>query len=470
MRRTKIISTIGPASSNPDILRQLIREGMDVARLNFSHGDHATHARNLAAIRQIADQEKRVVGILQDLQGPRIRVASLTRSPIELVVGQKVSLSSEPTPPQSDIIPVRGADLAADLRPGHTILVSDGQIELRVLRIEGNRVVAEVVVGGLLESNKGVNVPGVTLTVPTFTEKDRADLAFGLAQGVDWVAMSFVRSAADIQELRDHIGRAGADTPIMAKIEKHEAVASFDEILAAADGIMVARGDLGIEVPAEEVPIIQKVIIDKCNRAGKPVVTATQMLNSMIENPRPTRAEASDIANAILDGTDAVMLSGETAVGKYPVESVETMARIATSAEEAFPYGSQIDWTHEQTPLTPTEAISQASVGIADELPAAAIITLTQSGYTARQIAKYRPRTPILGITPVLATNRRLTMVWGVQPLLADVRGNTDEMLDAAVQAGRKAGLLSPNDLVVITAGVPIGGPGRTNLIKIQIA
>ncbi|MGQ9674108.1 MAG: pyruvate kinase [Chloroflexota bacterium] len=470
MRRTKIICTIGPASSSPEILRQLIREGMDVARLNFSHGDHATHARNLAAIRQIADEENRVVGILQDLQGPRIRIGSLPQSPIELMTGQEVALSSESARSQTDIIPVRGADLATDVGPGHVILIADGQIELRVLRVEGKRVIAEVVIGGLLESNKGVNVPGVTLSVPTFTEKDRADLAFGLAHGVDWVAMSFVRSAADIQELRRHIDQAGVETPIMAKIEKHEAVANFDEILAAADGIMVARGDLGIEIPAEEVPIIQKVIIDKCNRAGKPVVTATQMLNSMIENPRPTRAEASDIANAILDGTDAVMLSGETAVGKYPVESVETMARIAVSAEEAFPYGSQIDWTHEQKPLTPTEAISQASVGIADELPAAAIITLTQSGYTARQIAKYRPRTPILGITPLMTTNRRLTMVWGVQPLLADVRGNTDEMFDAAVQAGRTAGLLRANDLVVITAGVPIGGPGRTNLIKIQIA
>ena len=469
MRRTKIVCTIGPASSSVEVLRRLIREGMDVARLNFSHGNHSTHAESIDRIRQVAQEENRVVGILQDLQGPRIRVASLAHSPLNLVAGQQVVLTSEPITGQGNVIPVRGADLAADVGPGNTILVADGQVEVRVRQVEGKRVLADVIIGGQIESNKGINVPGVTLSIPTFTDKDRDDLAFGLAHGVDWVAMSFVRSASDIQLVRDHIAALGANTPIMAKIEKHEAVDNFDEILAVSDGIMVARGDLGIEVPAEEVPIIQKIIIDKCNRAGKPVVTATQMLSSMIEHPRPTRAEASDIANAILDGTDAAMLSGETAVGKYPVESVETMARIAESAEQAFPYGHQLDWGGPDS-LTTTEAISQATVGIADELPAKAIITLTYSGYTARQIAKYRPRTPILGITPQSTTERRLTMTWGVQPMLADVRGGTDEMIDAAIRAGREAGFFATGDTVIITAGVPVGIGGQTNLIKIQTA
>lgn len=469
MSRTKIIATIGPASGSTEVLREMIRQGVNVTRLNFSHGTHAVHADNIGRIRQIAKEENRVVGILQDLQGPRIRIAALAQ-PIRLVPGQEVILTGEPITGLGNIIPVRGADLARDVRPGDTILIADGHIELRARQIDGQRVAAEVIVGGLVETNKGVNIPGVTLSIPSFTEKDRADLNFGLSQGVDWVAISFVRNASDVKQVRDHIRMAGTDTPIMAKIEKHEAVDSFDEILEESDGIMVARGDLGIEMPADQVPIIQKAIIEKCNRAGKPVVTATQMLNSMIENPRPTRAEASDIANAILDGTDAVMLSGETAVGNYPVESVATMARIAATTEEAFPYGEQLDWARVAVALTPTEAISQATVEMADELPAKAIITLTHSGYTARQIAKYRPHTPILGITPLATTQRRLAVTWGVEPLVVKITGSTDQMIDTAVEAGRKTGYLKAGDLVIVTAGVPVGGAGRTNLIKIQVA
>jgi pyruvate kinase len=469
MSRTKIVATIGPSSSSPEVMRAIIKLGVDVARLNFSHGTHAEHAANIANLRQIAKEERCVLGIMQDLQGPRLRVGDLAQSELLLVPGQEVVLTSEPIMGEGNVIPVRGVNLADDVKPGTVILIADGQIELRVRQIDAPRVIAEVVFGGPISSHKGINVPGVTLGIPSFTDKDRDDLAFGLSQGVDWVAMSFVRRAADIVEVREHINRAGADTPIMAKIEKHEAVDHFDEILEAADGIMVARGDLGIEIPAEEVPIIQKVIIDRCNRVGKPVVTATQMLNSMIENPRPTRAEASDVANAILDGTDAVMLSGETAVGKYPVEAVETMDRIAARAEEAFPFGEQLDWAREMVSLTPTEAISQATVEIAHELPAAAILTLTQNGSTARQVAKYRPRTPILAATPRPETQRRLAMTWGAEPLLVKMSGSSDEMIDAAVQAARDAGHLSSGDVVIITAGVPTGGAGKTNLLKIQV-
>ncbi|MGI5835079.1 MAG: pyruvate kinase, partial [Chloroflexota bacterium] len=339
MRRTKIVCTLGPASSSGDTLRAMIRAGMDVARLNFSHGNHESHEALISAARKAAKEEGRVIAILQDLQGPRVRVGEVAGDQIFLSAGSRVTLTTREVLGTPEQVTVRGAPLADNVEPNDRILLDDGNIELQVVKASGTEVNCIVKIGGSLKSNKGVVIPGRTLSVPTITEKDKKDVAFGLAQGVDYVAMSFVRSAEGIHQLRGILCALGADeTPIVAKIEKHEAIQNFDEILLAADAIMVARGDLGIEMAAEEVPLLQKMIISKCNKAGKPVVTATQMLDSMIRNPRPTRAEVNDVANAILDGSDATMLSGETAAGAYPVQSVSTMARIAERTDAALPY------------------------------------------------------------------------------------------------------------------------------------
>jgi pyruvate kinase len=450
------------------MLRRLMRAGMDVARLNFSHGTHAEHAQRILRIRRVSTELGRPVGILQDLCGPKLRIGRMAREPLLLAAGADLILTTRPACGPCEV-PLGFTDLPRLVGCGDRVLLDDGLIELRVLRTTDTDVICRVLVGGPLYSQKGINLPGVSLPIATVTAKDLRDLDFGIAQGVDWIAMSFVRRAEDLEPLRRRLRRAHADIPILAKIEKHEAVRGLEDIIAAADGAMVARGDLGVEVPMERGPLLQKEIIARCNQAGKPVITATQMLDSMIRNPRPTRAEVTDIANAIFDGTDAIMLSGETAVGKYPVAAVRYMARIATSTEGALDFEA----LHREKMLAkatnPTEAIGQASCDIAHDLRAQAIISTTSSGQTARMVAKNRPQTPIVGVTSSAAMQRRLTLCWGVQPIVIRSARSTDAMMRAAVRAAQDNGFVRAGDLIVLIAGVPVGVPGHTNLIKVEV-
>ncbi|MEA3338735.1 MAG: pyruvate kinase [Chloroflexota bacterium] len=467
MPRTKIVCTIGPATSSPAMMRTLIRAGMNVARINFSHGDQATHAQSIAALRKVAEQEERLVAVMADLQGPKLRVGEIEGA-IELRKGEIVTLTSRPRPDAENEIPVPHPELLRDLQAGQTVLLDDGNLELTVVQAGEACLKCRVVAGGQLTSRKGINTPGAALRLSTLTPKDRKDAAFALEQEIDFFALSFVRRAADVRELRQLLKKKGADVPIIAKIEKPEALSVFDEILAEADGIMVARGDLGVETPAEEVPFHQKCIIRACNRAGKPVITATQMLQTMIENPRPTRAEASDVVNAILDGTDAVMLSGETAVGRYPVEAVETMATICTNAEAHLPRGSLLH-TESHGHETITESISCAAVEIASEVSAAAIVTATMSGMTARMVARHRPSVPIVAVTPNQATLARLALVWGVAPVQVTPFETTDDMVKMMVRTARQEGVAAWGDSLVLTAGIPFGGGGKTNILKVHV-
>lgn len=469
MRRTKIVCTLGPVSSTEETIRAMIRAGMDVARLNFSHGTHESHASLIAAVRKVAAEEGRVIAILQDLQGPRIRIGEIQDGSVTLVTGRRFVLTTTGVPGSSEIATIHGAPLPQDVRPGDRILLDDGAIELVVEGTTQTDVVCQVVVGGVLKPHKGVNVPGRTLTVPTITEKDIEDVTFGIEQKVDYVALSFVRSAEDVRRLRSLMADRGTSIPIMSKIEKHEAIAAFDEILEASDAIMVARGDLGIEMPAEQVPLLQKMIIAKCLKIGKPVVTATQMLDSMIRNPRPTRAEVNDVANAILDGTDATMLSGESAAGSYPVEAVATMARIAETADAALPYADLIRSATMTRARNTADAIGQAASEMAFELEAKAIIAFTESGYTARTVARHRPPCRIVAATPSEATLRRLAFVWGVEPHLSEEPESTDEMLRWVVDLALEAGHAAQGDLLIITAGLPLPASGRTNLLKLHV-
>jgi len=469
MRKTRIVCTLGPASDSPRVLRALAKAGMDVARLNFSHGAHQQHARRIAAVRDLAQELGRPIGILQDLCGPKLRIGEFADGCAHLRRGQTFVLTPRPVRGSEERVQLTFPDLARHVRRGERIMLADGAIELRVRAVRRGDIVCRVVNGGTLASHQGVNVPDSELPIPAVTDKDLEDLDFGIAHGVDWVAMSFVRRAEDLAPLRQRMKKRKCAIPIIAKIEKHEAVRALPPILAAADGLMVARGDLGVELPLDQVPGIQKRIIRGCNLAGKPVITATQMLQSMIESPRPTRAEVTDIANAILDGSDAVMLSGETAVGKYPVRATRMMARVARQAENLLDF----DAIRREKALivsdNPTDAISESCVAIAHDLRAKAIICSTSSGYTARMISKNRPRTPIIAVTPNLETYRRVGLIWGVQPLLIEGCGNTDEMLARAQAAARGHGYVRDGDLVVISGGVPVGVPGRTNLIRVQV-
>ncbi|KUK41029.1 MAG: Pyruvate kinase [Clostridia bacterium 62_21] len=468
MRHTKIVCTIGPASETVDILKALLVAGMNVARLNLSHGSHADHKRRVAAIKEAAAKVNKNIGILFDLAGPKIRLGKL-QEPIHLKAGDTLTLTTERITGNRERIPVNYPELPQDVKHGDTILLGDGLVSLKVLDTGPDRVLCRVENDGEVSSGKGVNLPGVRTSLPSLTEKDVDDLHFAVEQGADFIAASFIRKAQDVLAVRKILEDVGAaDIPIIAKIETWEAVDKFEEIVKVADGIMVARGDLGLEVGAEEVPLIQKRIIARCNRLGKPVITATQMLESMINNPRPTRAEASDVANAIMDGTDAVMLSAETAVGRYPVEAVKTMARIARRTEEELPYAEFIRQRKEFSRHTVTDAISYATCATATDLEAAAVLTSTETGYTARMVAKYRPRCPIIAVTPHARVLQRLTLVWGVEPLLVRRISNTDEMIETSIGAALAAGFIKGGDLVVITAGVPVGVHGTTNLLKVH--
>jgi pyruvate kinase len=469
MRKTKIVCTIGPASESLENTKKLIQAGMNVARLNFSHGDYEEHGNRIKTIRQASKELGKTVAILLDTKGPEIRLGKLKEEPIELVQGETITLTTEEILGDINRIPVTYKELPNDVRVGSTILIDDGLIGLTVLEIQGTEIKCRIVNSGQIKSKKGVNVPGVAISMPGITEKDASDIRFGIEQNVDFIAASFVRRASDVLEIRELLERhGGSHIQIISKIENQQGVDNLDEILEVSDGLMVARGDLGVEIPAEEVPLVQKRMIEKCNRAGKPVITATQMLDSMQRNPRPTRAEASDVANAIFDGTDAIMLSGETAAGKYPMESVQTMAAIAVRAESALRYREIFQKQAQAQQTSVTEAISQAVANSALDLDAKAIVTSTESGYTARMVSKYRPKSPIIAVTPREHVLRQLQLVWGAVPVQGTLAGSTDEMFNIAVEGALSTGFVRMGDTVIITAGVPVGRSGTTNLIKIH--
>jgi pyruvate kinase len=464
MRHTKIVATIGPASVSPEVLDEMLAAGMDVARLNASHGDTAALQAALAAIRDAGGRAGREVAVMLDLAGPKLRVGEMAPG-VVLERGARFDILARECVGDGTRACVTYAGLADDLRPGDKVLLDDGAVQLVVREAGAGRVVTEVEVGGPLSSHKGVNVPGVTLTLDAITDKDRADLAWGLDAGVDLVALSFVRAAEDVTRLRELMGSRAV--PVVAKVEKHEAVDRLGEIVAAADVVMVARGDLGVEMSPEEVPVIQRRLIDACRASGKPVIIATQMLESMIAAPRPTRAEASDVANAIFSGVDAVMLSGETAIGAYPAEATTTMARIALTAEGSltYPLVERHDGAHS---ADVTEAVSAAVVDLAADLRLSAILTSTQSGATARSVAKFRPAGPIIAVTPSVEVARELCVVWGVEPVLVRPSESIDDMIALAVAAAGASGLVESGELVAITAGVAVNMPGSTNLIQVR--
>ena len=466
-RRTKIVATIGPATQSEEIITDLIKAGVTTFRLNFSHGDHKDHQERIKTIRKVSKKLDLDIGILQDLQGPKIRLGRFKDGPVKVKKGDKFLLTSNEVECTKSIANVTYNKLAQEVTSGKRILLDDGKIEMIVEKVDvaNNLLECKVTVGGVLSNNKGVNFPDVQLSVKALTDKDIEDLEFGLTVGVDWIALSFVRNPSDINEIKNLINKNGHSIPVVAKIEKFEAIDQIDSILPLCDGVMVARGDLGVEMPAEEVPLLQKELIRKANSLGIPIITATQMLDSMASNPRPTRAEVSDVANAILDGTDAVMLSNETAVGDFPVEAVETMATIARRIERDYPLKA----IESHLPSTIPNAISAAVSNIARQLDAGAIIPLTKSGSTARNVSKFRPPTPILATTTERSVARRLQLVWGVTPLLVKNDDRTAKTFSIAMQIAQEIGILKQGDLVVQTAGTLTGISGSTDLIKVGL-
>lgn len=470
MRKTKIICTIGPASDDEKILLQLIKSGMNAARLNFSHGDYEEHGRRIERIKRLRTQEKKSIGIILDTKGPEIRTGNFKDGKAELFEGQEYIITTREVIGNDKICSVNYKKLHEDVKRKDTILIDDGLIGLEVLSVEKQDIYCRVLNGGAISNHKGVNVPNVKISLPAITKKDEDDIKFGIESGIDIIAASFVRKAADVLEIRKVLEKNnGEDILIVSKIENQEGVDNIDEIIKLSDGIMVARGDLGVEIPVEEVPVVQKMIIEKCNASGKFVITATQMLDSMIRNPRPTRAEASDVANAILDGTDAIMLSGETANGKYPVDAVNTMARIAVRTEPSINHDSILIKRQLQHAITVPDAISIAAVATASQLNASALITVTQTGSTAKMVSKYRPNSEIIAVTPYEKVARRLSVVWGVYPVITEKMETTDEVVENSVNEALNMGFVKKGDLVVIAAGVPIGYKGTTNLLKVHI-
>ena len=470
-RRTKIVATVGPACDSEERLSALVQAGVDVFRLNFSHGDHAGKAAVIRSIRELSLRHEHAVAILGDLQGPKIRTGLMQGGAMQLTAGTEVTVTTRELLGQGNLIPTIYRGLPKDVGPGDRILLDDGLMELKVLRVEGEDVRCLVVSGGLLKDRKGINLPGAKVSAPALTDKDREDLQFCIKEQLDYVALSFVREAADVLELKAILERNGSGLKVIAKIEKPEAVINFVAILQASDGIMVARGDLGVEINPEKVPLIQKRIIRSCNEAGKPVITATQMLESMVNNPRPTRAETSDVANAILDGTDAIMLSAETASGKYPIEAVSMMVQVARDVEGDPQLKVQV--FH---PLAPehggvpnlAEVIGLAACRAAENVHAKAILAFTQTGSTAALVSKYRPTLPILAVTPSQEVRRRLALYAGVHSLRVDIEGDTESQILSVDEAVVATGWLKKGDLVVITMGSPLSSPGTTNLMKVH--
>jgi pyruvate kinase len=468
-QRTRIVCTLGPATDSDEMTRALIRVGMDVARLNFSHGDHAMHATRIERVRRISREENATVALLGDLQGPKIRIGTIVGGSVNLQDGATFTLTTRQIEGNATMASIDLDELPRAARPGDRILIDDGAIELQVVSTNETDVVTRVVEGGDLKPRKGVNLPNVPIKLAALTEKDRADALFAIEQDLDYLALSFVRRAEDVLELRRLLMTRNAFIPIISKIEKPEAMEHIDAIIAVSDGVMVARGDLGVETPPEQVPIYQKTIIRKANAVGKPVITATQMLESMINNPRPTRAEASDVANAILDGTDAVMLSAETAVGKFPIQAAEMMARIAQVTEERVNY-RELDRDLQDEQISITDAIGNAVGDISKQLNAKLIIALTSSGHTARMISRHRPQTPMLAVTSNPQTQRRLALVWGIRASLLSHATSAESIIAESLAIAMEQDMIEMGQVAVITAGVPAGIAGRTNMIQVRVA
>ncbi|CAD6494228.1 MAG: Pyruvate kinase [Candidatus Argoarchaeum ethanivorans] len=467
MKRTKIVCTMGPASSSKTTIREMILSGMDVARVNFSHGTHAEHKKTIQLIRKTANELETQVAILQDIAGPKIRIGRVEDEKISLQTGSTIDITTKPVISTVKQLSINYTKLPLEVHTGDAILFADGTIEVVVNSVEKETIHCTVIDGGILTSNKGVNVPSTTIHTPTITEKDEADMLFGIANDVDYIAISFVRTPEDMLQAKSIITDADADTTVIAKIEKPEAVKKINKIITVSDGIMVARGDLGVEVPLEDVALIQKKIIKLCNNCGKPVITATQMLRSMVENNRPTRAEITDVSNAILDGTDAIMLSEETANGSYPIQSVKIMSRIAHVTEISDEFKEQM-LRRNLAPLNSVpDAISHAACNIAKHLDAAAILTPTSTGSTARLVARYRPAQPIIAMCTINKVCRQLRLIWGVQSMTTEATDNTDQLIQSAKQIARLKGI-KPGELIVITAGTPTGTAGSTNLIRVS--
>ena len=472
MRNTKIVCTIGPASESVEKLEQLIEAGMNVARLNFSHGNFKEHEERIKNIRTAQEKTGKTVAILLDTKGPEIRTGNFEGGETVLEENSSVMITTDEVEGTAERFSVTYDGIIHDVHEGSKILLDDGLIELEVSEIdkENNELKTKVINGGGISNKKGVNIPNVSVNLPGITDKDAGDILFGIEQDVDFIAASFVRRPSDVFDIQELLEKHDAThIKIIPKIENREGVDNIDKILEVSDGIMVARGDLGVEIPAEDVPLVQKKLIKKCNVAGKPVITATQMLDSMQRNPRPTRAEASDVANAIFDGTDAIMLSGETAAGDYPVESVQTMSNIALKTETALDHHAILKFRSRDTDMTITDAISQSVTHTAMNLGVSAIIAPTESGHTARMISKYRPAAPIIAVTFNDRINRQLALVFGVHPIRGSKADSTDEMLDIAIESGLKTGLVEHGNRVIITAGVPVGESGTTNLLKVHV-
>ncbi len=471
MRKTKIICTIGPATESEEMIKQLIQNGMNVARLNFSHGSHEEHRKKIETIKKVRDELGVAVGIMLDTRGPEVRIGTFKNNSVKLTAGQSFILTTDESEGSEKIVSINCKNLPNDINIGSSILIDDGLIELKVLGKNETQIICRVLNDGVLSGKKSVNIPGIMLNIPFVSEKDHADLLFGVEMQVDFIAASFTRCAEDIIELKRVLENAGGENiQIIAKIENSDGVSNADEILDVCDGVMIARGDMGVEIPFEELPNIQKSLINKCYRTGKRAITATQMLNSMIDNPRPTRAETTDVANAVYDGTSAVMLSGETATGKYPIESLVAMSKIAERAELDIDYIEKLKNMNSLPYPGVTKAISHATCSTAHELCAAAIITFTKTGRTARMISSYRAECPIISCTADRDVYNKLSISWGVIPLMAEEQSSTDALFEHAVNRALGAGLIKNGDLVVITAGVPLGISGSTNILKVHIA
>lgn len=471
MRKTKIVCTLGPATGSLCMIKALLEAGMNVARFNFSHGSHGEHLERIGRFRQACQETGKTAALMLDTSGPEIRTGKVINDQVEILSGQDFLLTSRQVEGNQHQVSISYEQLANSVTPGQIILLDDGLIRLQVTKIQSSDIYCKVLNGGILTNRRGVNVPGASLPFPVLTEKDKEDLRFGVTQQVDIIAASFVRSAEDVQTIRQFLNELGGKQSIIAKIESQEGVNNVREILTYADGLMVARGDLGVEISPEEVPLVQKDLIQICNQAGKPVITATQMLDSMMRNPRPTRAEASDVANAILDGTDAIMLSGETAAGQHPLESVRTMSQIAEKTEASTIWQKQFD--HHFSALSTetysiSDSVARAACLLAEKIQAKAILTSTSAGFTARQISRFRPKSTIIATTPNPYIARQLALSWGVTPLTVKRYTNTDEMIHSAITAACHAGFIEKNDLIVVTAGIPVGITGSTNLIKVH--
>ena len=469
MIKTKIVCTLGPASNSYEKIEKLIQRGMDVARLNFSHGRHEEHHQVIENIRRASLKTNNPIAILQDLGGPKIRIGKIEKEPILLKEGSSFILTNRKVPGDEQEVSVTFPSLPQKVKKGDCIFLADGTLELKVKELTPTDIICRIVRGGKLTSHKGINIPNISMDIPSLTEKDYQDILFGIENKVDFIGLSFTRNAEDVLRARKILKENGAeDISLIAKIEKKEAIDNLKEIIEASDGIMVARGDLGVEIPLENVPLVQKDIIKRCNFAGKPVITATQMLMSMVSSPRPTRAEVTDVANAILDGTDAIMLSEETAIGNYPVEAVETMNRIALRVEKAIDYKKILSERSLSVKPTNPDAISHATCQVALDLKAKAIVTFTLSGSTARMVSRYRPPVPIIAASTQDSTVRKLALSWGVYPFKSDELENTDDMIEKSKKIALKTGLANSGDKIVITAGIPFKIPGTTNLLKVE--